>query len=106
MPIVALYGYYTGNMTLFYWVGSVVAILDVICLFNGELGCLGTILTLACWSYAYHHTDGLWESIILGSCYAFAALMGLMSLLYIPVVFAAIVGIVIYPFVWLKEKLF
>lgn len=105
MSFAALYGYYTGNMTLFFWVGSIVAILNILFMLS-RFGCIGTIITLVCWVYAYRHTDGLWDSIILGSCYASFILMAFLCALYIPIIVGAIVAIVLSPFFWLKEKFF
>lgn len=105
LPIAAIYTYYTGHTTLFYWTGSIVAILDIIAVLNGSLRCWGTLLTIACWRIACSQTDGTWEGIILGSCYAFMVLMGMMSIFYIPIILAGIVRILLYPFFWIKERL-
>lgn len=105
LPIAALYGYYTGHMTLFYWTGSIVAVLDIIAVLNGSLRCWGSLLTIACWRIACSQTDGTWEGIILGSCYAFIVLMGMMSIVFIPMILAGIAGILLYPFIWIRDRL-
>lgn len=106
LPILALYGYYSDHMTLFYWTGSIVAILDIIALLSGSLRCWGDILTLICWWGASRQTDDTWEAIILGSCYSSMIMLSIMSVVLIPLILAAIVGIIQIPFIWIKEHFF
>lgn len=105
LPIAALYGYYTDHMTLFYWTGSIVAVLDILAVLSGNLRCWGTLLTLVCWRIAFGQTGSLWEGLILGSCYSFMGVMAMMSLVFIPIILGGIVGIVLAPFIWLRDKL-
>lgn len=104
LPILALYGYYEGYMTLFYWTGSIVAVLDILAVLTGALRCVGTFLTVSCCVYFCKQVDSTWEGIVLGSCYSSIVVLGLMSIVLIPVALVAIAGIISSPFVWLKKK--
>lgn len=104
LPLVALYAYYNDYMTLFYWTGSIVAVLDIIAILNGSLRCWGTLLTVGCWVWACRMVDSTWEGLILGSCWSFLVVMGLMSITVIPMLLVGFVGLILSPFYWLVSR--
>ncbi len=105
LPLAALYAYYNDHMTLFYWTGSIVAILDIIAIFSGSLRCWGSIVTMGCWIWAYNTVGSTWEGLILGSCWSFIILMGTMSIILIPTILISFVALLLSPFYWIVRRL-
>ena len=68
LPILGLYGYYFEIDWLFYSAGGIATILDIVALFNGQLRCLGSVVTIVFWFYGYRLTDSFWNGLIFGSC--------------------------------------
>ena len=68
LAILGIFGYANQIWWLFYLAGGIAAIFDILALINGELRCLGTIITVGFWVSAYRQTDSLVDGLVLGSC--------------------------------------
>lgn len=67
LAILGIFGYANQIWWLFYLAGGIVVVFDILALISGELGCFGTIVTIAFWFSAYRYTGSFWDGLILGS---------------------------------------
>lgn len=67
LAILGVFGYVNQIWWLFYLAGGISAVFDILALISGELRCLGTIVTVVFWYYAYRLTGSFWDGLVLGS---------------------------------------
>jgi len=93
-------GYHFEIWWLFYIMGGIAAIMDIISILRGELQCFGTIITIACWIGGYKITGSVWDGILLGSCFSTILLLG--AALTMPVL-TLIIGAIGAFFEWIGK---
>lgn len=98
--ILGCLGYHFEIWWIFYIMGGIAAILDIISILSGELRCFGTIITVACWCGGYKVTGSIWDGIVLGSCFSTILMLGIA--LVSPLIMIVIGGI-LNVFEWIKN---
>jgi len=68
LPFVGIIGYMFDVSWLFYIVGGLITLAEIIFLFTGALRCLGSVLLIASCVIGYSITKSLWVGLMLGSC--------------------------------------
>ncbi len=53
LPLLGLVAYANHIWWLFYLAGGIAAVLDIIAIINGDLGCFGAIITIVFWVLGY-----------------------------------------------------
>ena len=68
LPFIGIIGYIYDVSWLFYIIGGLITLTELIFLFTGALRCLGSILLILSFVIGYSITNSFWIGILLGSC--------------------------------------
>ena len=100
LPFLGLLGFYNEIWWLFYIAGGLCLIMDVISLFNGQLRCWGSIVTIVFWIIGYRVVGSFWNGLIWGTCVS-TLVLTLFALAMS--VFTFGIGGVMVGFDWIKK---
>lgn len=68
LPIIGIIGYVYDISWLFYAIGGIITLTEIVFLFVGALRCFGSILLIMSCVIGYSITRSFWIGLMLGSC--------------------------------------